>query len=251
MINEDGNTFTEEFTEKLPEMLGDAYYNDPDTKQQPTKMFDNIKDVKGLVNMAAMAQRKASAGEKQFEEKLKGMVRIPGEGATAEDIAAFNTARGVPDSADKYELPIPEGDDKAGFEAVASVVKAAALKAGISQKALTPVWTDVVTALTKQTKDIEAKGFALIEADTEALKTEMKENYDAFIRSGDAALAKLKNGAEFVKLLKTFGLTNYPAVRKLSYEIAPFVLEGKTVLGGSAPGDDKAWFTDYSEVDQQ
>ena len=41
LIDEQGN-FTPEFTTELPNMLGDDFYNDPDTKQQPTKMFENI-----------------------------------------------------------------------------------------------------------------------------------------------------------------------------------------------------------------
>jgi len=253
MIGENG-VLTEEFTEALPELLGDNYYNDPDTKQQPTKMFENIKDIKSLVNMAASAQRQVSAGDARFEEKLKGMVSIPGEEATQEEITAYNTAMGVPESADKYELDTLADDDpdKAGFDSIASVVKAAALKGGIPQKALEIVWTDVVTALKKQTQAIEDKGAELIATEDKALRAKLKDGYDAFIKAGDDTLTKLKTGDAFAKMTKDLGLDNHPAVRSLLAEIAPLVAERPAIIGAGGGGSNKDddWPADYDYDDQ-
>lgn len=40
-----------------------------------------------------------------------GRIKVPGEGATPEDIASFHKAIGVPDSPDGYEFTPPVGDD--------------------------------------------------------------------------------------------------------------------------------------------
>ena len=90
-----------------------------------------FKDLDGLVK----AYRSA---EKGLHES--GRIKVPGEGASAEDVAAFNKAIGVPDTAEGYQITLPEtnggleldndmigklagiahqaGLPKAGFEAV-------------------------------------------------------------------------------------------------------------------------------------
>jgi len=233
MIDENG-AFTEKFTTKLPEMLGDNFYNDPDTKQQPTKMFDNIKDMKTLVNAVANGQRTISKGEAAFAEKTKGMVKIPSEKATPEEIATYRKAMNVPETVDGYELSVPDGDDAAGYKAVADVVRTAALQAGVPKNALSTVWDTVITALDKQAKDLEAKGLEMMKTDEEAQKAIHKENYPAFVKAGDDTLAKLKAGPELTKILETFGIKNHPAIRNILHEISPLILAGKT-FGGDAP----------------
>ena len=247
MIGEDG-VFTDEFREQLPGLLGDNYFNDPETKQQPTKMFDNIKDIKGLVNMTATAQRELSRGDARFADKMKEMIKIPGEGATPEEIAAYNKAVGVPETMDGYELPIPEGDDKAGYEVIANAVKAAAFESGVPASKVIGVWGKVVEAIDQQNKALEQKGLALMAAEETAQKEKYKDKYPIFIEEGDKVLTKAKNGAELGKILEIFGLKNHPAVREFLFEIAPLVNQGSTTLGGSAQEKDEKWFTDYSGV---
>lgn len=213
--------------ENLPTVLGDDYYNDPETKQQPTKLFENVKDEKTFMKNYVNAQRTISKGEAAFVEKTKGMIKVPGEGAKPEEIAAYNKAIGVPESADKYELAIPK-DDTNGFAVIADEVKAAAIEAGIPKGALEKVWGKVIATLTKQAADLEAKGLAMIKADEEALKGELKEKYDEFIKAGDGVLNKLKVGAEVTKIFDAYKLKNHSAIRKMLAEIAPLVLEGQS-----------------------
>jgi hypothetical protein len=54
------------------------------------------KDIAGLAKIARDNQRAL---------RDSGRIKVPGEGATAEEIAAFNKAIGVPDSAEGYTLP--------------------------------------------------------------------------------------------------------------------------------------------------
>lgn len=237
MINEQG-VFTDDFKTALPTMLGDSYYNDPDTKQQPTKAFDDIKDIASLAKGYLDNKRAAS-------KKLEGMIKVPGEGARPDEIAAFRKATGVPDTADKYELAIPDGDQAAGFNIIADAVKAEAHKAGISAASLKTVWAGVVDAINKQTADLEAKGLEMIKADEDKLKGELKEKYDAFVKTGNDALAKFKVAPEVTQLLKGYGIDGHPAIRKLLAEIAPLVLQGSTVTGEEGAPSAESWFTNY------
>jgi len=250
MLDENGN-FTQDFTDGLQDMLGDAYWNDPDTKSEPTKLFENVKDMGTLTKNYVNAQRALSTRQ---EKAVEGMVKVPVDGASTEDIAAFRKAVGVPESADKYELPVPEGDDAAGFKVIADIIKPVALEAGVSASALSKVWGKVTEALTAQNKEIEDKGLALMEADKEALKAELKENYDAFISNGDNALLKFKNGAKVKELLGTYGISNHPEIRRMLAEVAPLVLQAKPTDGGKGEGakEGDSWpLGDYSEVGEE
>lgn len=234
----------------VQEHLGDEFYNDPDTKQQPTKMFDNVPDMTTFVKNYASAQRTISKGEADFAEKTKGMVRIPVDGDGEDVIKAYRKATGVPDSADGYKMDIPDGDDKESFTGIAETIKAAALEAGAPAGLVSGIWGKVVETMQGQFKAIEDKGRALMKTEEDAMRSEHKEKYDTYIKGTDAALLKFKAGAEVKALFDTYGIGNTSAIRKLLAEIAPLVNEGKTVFGestsGKQGGDD--WPIDYDET---
>jgi len=246
-IDENGD-FTDDFRDELPGRLGDAYFNDPETKQKPTKEFDNVKNVFDMAKMVVTGSRKISAHGDELKKAREGMIKIPGEGATVEEIAAYRKAYGIPDTADGYELPIPE-NDKEGYESIAAKVKAAAFTAGIPPSKLSTVWSEVVTALAAQTRDLEKKGMDLLTADVQALKDAKAEKYDSFIADtnkvaahfdikADPALGTKDNlvGSNFMKLMDTMGIKDTPAIREFLGAIAPLVLEGKTTIGAAAGG---------------
>ena len=87
MIAEDGS-FTPEFHAQVPGILGDEF--------KDFKGFEKYKTFGDFLKGAAHAQR-------QVGQKTEGMVKVPGEKATPEEIAAFRAAVGVPESADKYD----------------------------------------------------------------------------------------------------------------------------------------------------
>lgn len=231
--------------ETVQEHLGDDYYNDPGTNSEPTKMFDNVKDQATLVKNYASAQRTISKGEADFAERTKGMVTIPGEDASEDDVKAYRKATGVPESVDGYAMDIPDGDDKESFTGVAAAVKEAALAAGAPAGVVSSIWGKVVETLQGQFKGLEEKGQALIDSEIAGMKELHKEKYDSFIKGTDEALSKFKGGAEVKTLLDTYGITNSPAIRNLLAEIAPLVNEGKTVFGESTGAKESGGFPTY------
>jgi hypothetical protein len=259
--------FTEDFRTDLPEILGDAYYNDPETKQQPTKELDNVKNLADMAKMVVTGSRKISAHGVELKNATAGMVKIPGEGATEDEIAAYRTAQGVPPTPEGYELPIPEvpEEDKAGFETIAKGVKDAAHEAGIPPSKLSTVWVKVANAIAAQNKALEQKGTDLLAADIQALKDSKKEKYDSFIADtnkvaahfdikADATLGTKDNliGGNFMKLMTDMGIKDVPVVREFLGAIAPLVLEGKTLIGrGVNQEGGEKWFTDYDETGKE
>jgi hypothetical protein len=237
LFDENG-VVTEEFNSQLPEILGDDYYNDPATKQQPTKMFENIKDEKSLIKMAATAQRMATQNETKYAEKYKGMVRVPNENSPQNEVDAFRAAIGVPRSADDYQLSIPQVEDesdKQTYELIARSVKDAAHKIGVSQSKVSEVWNSVMNTLTSRTKEIEDKGLKMKEDDIEALKKEWKEDYQKNYSVGDKVIDKLE-AEDFMQLMKNYLLDDHPLLRKILFKMAPLVLEGKLLTGKGATG---------------
>ena len=229
----------------VQEHLGDSYFNDPETKQQPTKMFDNVNDQATLVKNYASAQRTISKGDADFAERTKGMVNIPGDDSSEDDIKAYRKATGVPESVDGYAMVIPDGDDKDSFTGVAAAVKEAALAAGAPAGMVSSIWGKVVETMQGQFKGLEEKGQALIDSEIAGMKELHKEKYDSFVKGTDEALAKFKGGAEVKALLDNYGIGNSPAVRNLLAEIAPLVNEGKTVFGETKDTKESGGFPSY------
>ena len=229
----------------VQEHLGDDYYNDPGTNSEPTKMFDNVKDRSTLLKNYASAQRTISKGEADFAERTKGMVNIPGEDASEDDIKAYRKATGVPESIDGYAMDIPDGDDKDSFTGIAAAVKEAALAAGAPAGVVSSIWGKVVETMQAQFKGIEDKGLALMESEVAGMKELHKDKYDSFIAGTDEALSKFKGGAEVKALLDTYGIGNSPAIRNLLSEIAPLVNEGKTVFGETSGQKEEGGFPSY------
>ncbi len=245
--------FTPDYRATFPEMLGDVYYNDPETRQKPTKELDNVKNVSDALKMVVTGSRKISAHGEELKnvatKATEGMIKIPGEGATVEEIAAYREAQGVPKDVSGYELPIPEDEaNKAGNEAIAKEVAAAAHEAGIPKSKLTAVWNKVVPALAAQAQALEKQGNDLLAADVQALKDVKKDKYDSFIidtdkvaahfdikANQDAGTKENLRGTEFMKLMEGMGIKDVPVVREFLGAIAPLVLEGSTALGGPAP----------------
>jgi hypothetical protein len=236
----------EEFKEQLPELLGDDYYNDKE-KRQPTKYFENVDSFATLAKRALNADRKISAHGTELKRATEGMIKIPGEGATEEDIKAYRKAIGIPEKQEDYQLKIPD-QDKEGFEAIAKQVRTAAHQVGIAPSKLSAVWDQVMTALVAQNQALEQKGMELLAADVQALKEAKKEKYDAFIAETDRVAAELDVkgdlnagrpdnpiGSNFMRLMDNMGIKDTPVVREFLGAIAPLVLEGKTIIGGSTP----------------
>lgn len=92
-----------------------------------------IRDLDGLVKVARDNQRAL---------RESGRVKVPGDGAKPEELAAFRTAIGVPEGADGYEVTAPEGREL--DDAVLGPLRESALKHGVPKGAFSGLVSDFV-----------------------------------------------------------------------------------------------------------
>src|SRR3990167_9381990 len=71
---------------------------------------DDLKEDATLKNFKTPADaiRAFVATKKMVGQRLEGMVKVPGEGATPEEVAAWRKASGVPDAVADYTLDVAE-----------------------------------------------------------------------------------------------------------------------------------------------
>lgn len=243
---------TQQFKDNLPGMLGEDWFNDPDTKQQPTKMFDNITNVQGLVKCFAKNQRQISAGDARFDEKMKGMVKMITEQSTSDEIAAYRTAIGVPDAADGYNFFIPDVSETVSEADIAVHTRLAkdfgdaAHEFSIPEKNAIGAFNKVAASLQAFNTELETKGKEMIESDIVALKEKYKEKYPTMVAETDKAYTKSEATQAFKKLLDDTGFGEHIAVKNFMFELAPLINQGSTVLGGGlAPEEGEGGYPSY------
>ena len=122
----------------------------------------------------------------------KGMVKVPGEGAAPEEVAAFRKAIGVPDSVEGYAFEGPK--DEAGnalplADGLISAVLQSALKNGLPADAVKAMLADVIAA------DLDGQRAALGDQQSEA-RAWIKEHGVA----GAAKLAAINTAARVIGL---------------------------------------------------
>lgn len=256
MIFDENGTITEEGRAKMPEILGDDWYNDPQTKQQPTKALDNIKDVSGLLKAVVNGTRKISSHSEEIKKATEGLVKIPGENATKEEIAAYRKATGMPDKPEDYKFNIPKTDnelDKKSFELVAEAIKPAAFEEGVPPSKLNKIFEKVVNVLAQQNEEITRKGRELLEADIKSLKDKYKDKYDSFVKSGDDGLSKFDYkdnpiGTNFKNLMENYGILDAPAVREFLHETSKLVLSDDShLVNNPTVSSEDSWPVDYKQ----
>jgi hypothetical protein len=154
--------------------------------------------------------------------KTEGMIKVPGEGATAEEIAAYHKAIGVPEKEDEYGYQLPEGlaedaVDKAKIDAWRKEFKAAGIPKATAEKILNKYLGDEVAGMKARSEEY-----------TKALEAERTEL-----------------GKRFPKIDETVALANSLAKRNGIPESLKKAIEG----GAFDPKNDKAfWGADALEA---
>lgn len=112
-----------------PEWLGQFSADGGDAENPSNRDWLKSKGFKSLDDVA----KSYRAAEQAIHDK--GSIKVPGEGAKPEEIAAFNKAIGVPENAEGYAIELPEGvkEDEIDMELI-NPLKDQALAAGIPAK---------------------------------------------------------------------------------------------------------------------
>lgn len=87
-----------------------------------------------------------------------GRIKVPGEGASAEDVSAFNRAIGVPEDVKGYELPTIEGEDGNAIpldDSLLGKLLPRALEHGVPAKAMNGLIADFVKLQLDEAADLD------------------------------------------------------------------------------------------------
>lgn len=166
---------------------------------------------------------------------------IPGKDATPAEWSAFFKGIGAPASAEAYNLPVPEGGDKAFSTEAAGIMAEVGLLPHQAQK-LAEWWNGKSAAMTQsQQAAQEAAAVAANEAakrDDAALRNEWGATYDANINAGKAAVAQFLPKDKAADLITAMeGVVGYGQVMRFMAQIGKGLGSGTANGLGGAPGE--------------
>jgi hypothetical protein len=191
---------------------------------------DDLKNDEGLAKFDTIGD--FAKAHKDLAGKAEGAVKVPGEGATDEETAAFLKALGIPDTAEGYQLNadnLPEGltltDD--GVKKAKELAHKLALNPKQAQGVFDE-WNAEVAAQEKAKLEARKKSF---EEGTAALKSEWKGDYDANVAKAAKAIETFGGDALKAELVKLGNADNNPVLLKVFHAIGERISEDSTLPG--------------------
>lgn len=163
-----------------------------------------------------------------------GKPAVPGEGATAEEIAAYRKAIGVPEKPEDYKLEakdLPQGvklDEKLTTE-----FKSKAHALGIPPKEAQDLFSWYNQQFAARLQESQAAKTAEVEGWKQSVKEKWGASYDPNLRLARRAFA-LYGGEELAKVMDTSGLGEHPAMLEAFANIGRAIAEEK-LLDPKAP----------------
>lgn len=168
-------------------------------------------------------------GDKQQQQAEAFLQALPGTD-DKEGWSALYSKLGRPDSADGYELPLPEGDDGAFAKTTAGWMHEAGLSKQQAQ-ALAGKWNEHQAAQASAAEEARSKQ---IDADMTAVKQEWGDKFDANL----AVVRKAVNQfapPELIQMLDQSGLINSPIVTNMFLKIGSAISEDALVSSKKDP----------------
>lgn len=174
----------------------------------------------------------SSVGEvEKLRGELAGSVRIPGESAGAEELAAWRKAVGIPDKGEEYEIPIPEGSN----DKIANWARGVFVKAGVPKAAAKIIAEEWNAMLNGELKAIETERENTLKSDMEKLKQAWGEKFDgnvAVIKKLQTRIAESNKGMG--EWLAAHNAENDPVLLSFLLSVAPAFLDDESL--GKEPG---------------
>ena len=122
----------------------------------------------------ATAPTEPPAGEAKPDDAAA--LKLPGKDATPDDWAAFYKSIGAPESAEAYELPVPEGEDAAFAKTASEWFKDAGLLPQQAQ-ALAGKWNEFVSAQKTAVQTAEAERVKALDSRNKAEEASLKNEW--------------------------------------------------------------------------
>lgn len=197
---------------------------------QGNEFFNQYQTVSDLGKWSLDAQGKL----KDAETKLNSALFVPGDDAKPEDVAAFYSKLGRPESPDKYDLKKPTYPDGIPYdEAGEKWFREAAHGLGLNGKQAQALFDKYHERVLGDLQAIETKRAEAKKTAEATLRGEWGDKYDENIALVGRALKKFGND-EFVQFVDQSGLGNNPMMLKVFHNIAAAMSEDSLVTGEKA-----------------
>ena len=175
-------------------------------------------------------------GYRDLEGKVGKSIAVPGENATAEELAAYRKAIGVPEKPEDYKLEakdLPEGvklDEKLTAE-----FRAKAHELGMSQAGAEKLFAWYNQQVVGSLKASVESQKATVEAWQKTVRDQWGQNYEPNVRLARRAFAAF-GGKELAEFMDKTGAGENPAVLEAFRAIGAAISESKLIEPKGAPG---------------
>ena len=159
------------------------------------------------------------------QQKIGGMVSIPADGASKEDVAAFNKRLGVPEAADGYQLKVPEGSPEGFFQdEQLTAFRTDAHELGIPKPKAEELFSRFAGRQVDAYNTYMAGNKQTLQERIDGLKADFGTEYDATIQVADKAVHFADPG--MLDVFDKAGLLGHPAIVKGFAKIGKALGEG-------------------------
>lgn len=165
--------------------------------------------------------------QENLESKMEGAIFKPGEGATEEEVAAFRSAMGIPETPDDYEFPETEGLEQ--DEQVMEWARGTFHKAGLSKEQaalISQSWDGFILGMEQANEDASKEAFKTAQ---ESLKTDWGADYDGNLELSHRAYKFFEDKIEGFKGFLEGESTNGKALGNHPDMIRAFHVIGKAM----------------------
>ena len=167
------------------------------------------------------------------QAKLAQAIIPPGDGARDDEVKAFRTKLGVPESPQGYEI------DSSGDSEFAERFRKVAHEQGLTAPQAQSLYADIMSASRSFAEKAKSEAAAARQKGIEALKAEWGDRFDL----NDAAARRLAmvTGGDFASALADSGAIDDPRVLKGLYRFSNMLSEDRLVEGRGQRQTDTGW----------
>ena len=231
--------------DKAGDKGGEGDKKTPDYLTSIPKEFRDHKAFLEHEDLSSFLKKSLEASDKLAGFDPEKVLNIPGDDASDDDREAFYQKLGKPESADGYELDDPGfPDGLSRDEELEGHIKQWAHEINMPADMLKYFVGKYNAHVGEAFKDAEAANEKDLQEKTEALKTELKDDYNEFVLKAQRAATKF-GGEELITLLKDYGLETHPIFLKAFGTLGKAVSEDSALGGGTGSGEGEAGPTGF------
>ena len=188
----------------------------------------------------APAQGQAQGQQPAGQQSQQAGFKVPAIGASAEEVAAFNKALGVPDTPAGYEVTLEQGlEGVIDLDAFKGLAHEVGLSPGQAQALVTLASQKTQAQEAEIAAQVEQQQAAQVEQTTSELKRAWGEAMTENLRVANRALRTF-GGAELQDRLSEAGLLNDPVVIHAFYQAGQGLREDAAPGSGTGAGKPSA-----------